>query len=155
MTNSERTLFEAVGGLEGLRRLSGAFYKGVLADELLAPVFANFTATHVDHVALWLGEIFGGPATFTEQLGGHQALLNSHLGLKITEEQRTRWMELMTAAVEETLPADPELRHQVIEYFAWGTAIAREVSQDPAGTDLGSPGPTPRWGWQGLIKHQP
>ncbi|NNH74910.1 globin [Nocardia uniformis] len=152
--NAERTLFEAVGGLDGLCRLSNAFYEGVLADELLAPVFANFTVTHVDHVALWLAEIFGGPATFSAELGGHQALLNSHLGLRITEEHRARWLELMSDAIEQTLPAEPQLRRQVFDYFEWGTAIAREVSQDPVGTDLGTPGPTPRWGWQGLIKHQ-
>ncbi|MGW3627441.1 hypothetical protein [Streptomyces sp. NPDC000880] len=28
--------------------------------------------------------------------------------------------------------------------------FVREVSADPAGTDLGDPGPTPRWGWKGL-----
>ncbi|MFD4657382.1 hypothetical protein ACFWP2_17360 [Kitasatospora sp. NPDC058444] len=25
-----------------------------------------------------------------------------------------------------------------------------DVSASPAGTDLGEPGPTPRWGWEGL-----
>lgn len=155
MTNSERTLFTAVGGLDGLRRLSHAFYDQVVADELLAPLFANFTPTHIDHVAVWLGEIFGGPATFTERLGGHQALLTSHLGLNIQQEHRTRWLELMGKAIERELPDDPELRRQVSEYFEWGTAIAVDVSQSPVGTDLGEPGPTPRWGWKGLIKHQP
>ncbi|MBV6700855.1 group II truncated hemoglobin [Kitasatospora aureofaciens] len=144
------SLYEAVGGIDALRRLSNTFYEGVLADPLLEPVFANFTTTHIEHVAVWLAEIFGGPARFTSDLGGHQSLLRSHLGLAITEEQRLRWMELMTAAVQKELPDDELLRRQVLEYFDWGTKIAEDVSASPAGTDLGDPGPTPRWGWDGL-----
>ncbi len=144
------SLYEAVGGIGALRRLSNTFYDGVLADPLLAPVFAGFTRTHTEHVAVWLGEIFGGPACFTGELGGHQALLRSHLGLSITEEQRTRWMELMATAVERELPDDELLRRRVLEYFDWGTKIARDVSAAPVGEDLGDPGPTPRWGWDGL-----
>ncbi|GGV36741.1 globin [Kitasatospora herbaricolor] len=148
--NPSESLYDAVGGLEALRRLSNTFYDGVLADPLLAPVFADFTRTHIEHVAVWLAEIFGGPADFTDRLGGHQALLRSHLGLAITEEQRVRWMELMTVAVRKELPDDELLRRRVLEYFDWGTRIARDVSAAPVGEDLGDPGPTPRWGWDGL-----
>jgi hemoglobin len=144
------TLYEAVGGMEVLRALSDTFYDKVLADPVLAPVFADFTRAHVDHVAVWLAEVFSGPADFTAELGGHQSLLRSHLGLSITEEQRLRWMEMMSAAVAEELPDDAELRRTVLEYFDWGSSIARDVSTDPVGQDLGDPGPTPRWGWKGL-----
>lgn len=54
------SLYDAVGGTDGLRRLSDSFYERVLADEVLAPVFATFTPDHVEHVAVWLGEVFGG-----------------------------------------------------------------------------------------------
>ncbi|KPM55977.1 globin [Frankia sp. R43] len=145
------SLYDDVGGLEGLRRLSEAFYDRVLADEVLAPVFAHFTPTHLDHVAIWLGEVFGGPADFSARLGGHQALLRSHLGLGIRDEHRQRWLDLMADAISEVLPARPELATTLMEYFEWGTAIAQEVSQDPVGTDLGDPGATPRWGYQGLV----
>ncbi len=146
------SLYNDVGGLDGLRRLSAAFYDRVLADELLAPVFARFTPTHLDHVAVWLAEVFGGPADFSAHLGGHQALLHSHLGLDITDEHRQRWLDLMTDAIHEVLPDRPELAAALMEYFEWGTAIAQDVSHDPVGTDLGEPGPTPRWGYQGLAR---
>jgi hemoglobin len=145
------SLYDDAGGLDALRHLSNAFYDRVLADELLAPVFAHFTPAHVEHVAVWLAEVFGGPADFTARLGGHQALLRSHLGLKIREEHRQRWLQLMADAISEVLPGQPELAAALMGYFEWGTAIARDVSQDPAGTDLGQPGPTPRWGYQGLV----
>lgn len=151
MTERTETLAQAVGGIEGLRRLSNTFYDGVLADSLLAPVFTNFNRAHIEHVAVWLDEVFGGATGYTDDLGGHQALLRAHLGMSITEEQRLRWMELMETAVEKELPDDELLRRRVIEYFDWGTTIARDVSADPVGTDLGDPGPTPRWGWNGLL----
>lgn len=150
MSERPEALYRAIGGVDVLRRLSNTFYDKVLADPLLAPVFADFTPAHVEHVAVWLAEIFDGPADFTGRLGGHQSLLRSHLGLSITEPQRLRWMELMTAAVDEELPDDELLRRRVLEYFDWGTRIARDVSASPAGADLGDPGPTPRWGWEGL-----
>jgi hemoglobin len=145
------TLYEDAGGMEGLRRLSGSFYQRVLADPLLAPVFASFTPTHVDHVAVWLAEVLGGPGEFTARLGGHHALLESHLGLDIRDEHRQRWLELMDQAIGEVLPGQPRLHDALMAYFDWGTAIAQDVSRDPAGTDLGTPGPTPRWGYDGLI----
>jgi hemoglobin len=52
--------------------------------------------------------------------------------------------------VAKELPDDDVLRRRVVEYFDWGTKIAREVSAVSAGTDLGEPGPTPRWGWNGV-----
>lgn len=145
------TLYDTLGGLPTLRRLTRNFYDRVLADDLLAPVFAGFTLEHVDHVAIWLAEVFGGPADFTATLGGHQALLRSHLGLAIGEEHRQRWLELMSAAVSEVLSDRPDLHPTVMAYFDWGTAIARDVSQMPVGTDLGAPGSVPRWDRNGLV----
>jgi hemoglobin len=145
------SLYDDLGGLPALRRLSTAFYERVLADEVLAPVFAGFELRHVEHVAVWLGEVFGGPEDFTAELGGHQSLLRSHLGLGIRDEHRTRWLELMGASIDDVLPGRPELRATLMAYFEWGTAIAQKISQASPGTDLGDPGPTPRWGRDGLV----
>lgn len=148
---SERdgTFYEAVGGAEALRRLIDSFYAQVLADPLLAPVFVHFTQAHIDHVVVWLTEVFGGPAEYTARLGGHHALLTQHLGLRITEEQRARWAELMTATAAKELPADELVQRRFGEYIEWGTKIARSVSQQE-GTDVGEPGPVPHWGFGGL-----
>lgn len=145
----EQSLYDAIGGMAVLRRLSDTFYGEVLGDPLLAPVFADFSPTHREHVAVWLAEIFGGPAGFTADLGGHQSLLRSHLGLSITDEQRVRWVELMDRAVTKELPPGQELHDTVMAYFDWGTRIAQQISAMPPGQDLGDPGPTPRWTWTG------
>jgi len=145
------SLYEDVGCEDGLRRLSNAFYQRVLQDEVLAPVFVDFTPTHIEHVAVWLAEVFGGPADYTARLGGHQGLLRSHLGIEIEDAHRERWLVLMAEAIDDVFPGRPELAGVLMGYFEWGAAIAQDVSHDPVGTDLGEPGPTPRWGHEGLI----
>ncbi|MET9218003.1 group II truncated hemoglobin [Streptomyces sp. NPDC088197] len=145
------TFYEAVGGSDALRRLIDSFYEQVLVDPLLAPVFVHFTRAHVDHVVVWLTEVFGGPAEYTARLGGHQALLSQHLDLRITEEQRARWVELMLATAVKELPADALLRQRFAEYIEWGTRIAMSVSHQES-SDLGDPGPVPHWGWDGLAR---
>ncbi|MEU3274298.1 group II truncated hemoglobin [Saccharomonospora sp. NPDC006951] len=140
-------LFEAIGGMSVLRALSDTFYSLALKDPILSPVFADFSPQHREHVAVWLAEVFGGLADYTTNLGGHQSLLKVHQGLSITEEQRKRWLELMSVSVEKELPPHQELHHRVMSYFEWGTAIAKDVSQEPRGTKMGEPGPTPRWDW--------
>jgi hemoglobin len=57
----------------------------------------------------------------------------------------------MAEAIDEVLPGQPRLHDTLMAYFDWGTAIAEDVSHEPAGTDLGDPGRTPRWGYGGLI----
>ncbi|MFE4332686.1 hypothetical protein ACFRQM_25690 [Streptomyces sp. NPDC056831] len=49
-----------------------------------------------------------------------------------------------------SVPEDALLRRRVLEYFDWGTGVARDVSASQVGKDLGDPGPTPRRGWNGL-----
>ena len=85
------TLIQWSGGPVALTRLINAFYDRVEADELLSPFFPDgVSQTHRDHVAAWWIEVLGGPATYTEQLGGYQAMLSHHRGLGITSEQRLR-----------------------------------------------------------------
>ncbi len=102
---------------------------------------------------MWLAEVLGG-GIYTARLGGHHALLRSHLGIGIRDEHRRRWLELMAEVIDEVLPGRPELAAALMSYFEWGTAIAQDVSQEPVGSDVGEPGPTPRWGLPGA-RHRP
>jgi hemoglobin len=82
------TLYDWAGGAEALERLTEVFYRQVHRDPVLAPVFAHAGVDHPHHVAVWLGEVFGGPATYTTDHGGYPGMLRHHLGLAITPEQR-------------------------------------------------------------------
>src|SRR5262245_2851157 len=118
--DSTPTLYEWAGGAEALDRLTNNFYRRVRADPILASVFSNLPDDHPHHVALWLGEVFGGPKTYTEQHGGYSHMLSKHLGLGITEEQRARWVQLVTPAADDAgLPSDPEFRSALLAYVEW------------------------------------
>ena len=143
------TIYDFVGGMSTLERLTDSFYEKVRCDDVLAPVFVDFTPAHAHHVAVWLAEVFGGPAAYSDRHGGHRGVLTAHLGRGITEEQRVRWVELILESARDVFPADDLLHRQFADYIEWGTGIAREVSQP--GVDVGEPGPPPRWGWAGLI----
>ncbi|WP_245931490.1 antibiotic biosynthesis monooxygenase [Actinokineospora auranticolor] len=63
------TLYEWAGSAEALTKLFDAFYRRVPDDEVLAPVFAGMHPHHAEHVAAWLGEVFGGPRAYSEHHG--------------------------------------------------------------------------------------
>lgn len=140
------SLYDWAGGAEAFDALCAAFYRLVLADDLLAPLFARMDADHAHYVALWLAEVFGGPPEYTERRGGYPNMLQHHLNMAITEQQRRRWVNLiMDAADEVSLPGDPEFRAAFAGYIEWGTRIAVENSQ-PGATPVAQ-APVPRWGW--------
>ncbi|MEJ2852916.1 MULTISPECIES: group II truncated hemoglobin [unclassified Saccharothrix] len=143
----QQTMYDAIGGSKVLDELVEVFYAKVLDDPLLKPLFENFTRKHLEHVSVWLAEVFGGPATFTEELGGHLHILQAHHGLGISEPQRARWAELMKESAREVLPADDRLQDSFGRYIDWGTAIARDVSQ-PGEAYPDSAGDVPRWHWE-------
>ncbi|MBB5874420.1 hemoglobin [Allocatelliglobosispora scoriae] len=140
------SIFDWAGGDAAFGRLTTVFYTRVRQDPLLAPVFAEMDEQHAEHVAVWLAEVFGGPARYTQELGGHAHMATKHLGRGITEAQRRRWVTLlMDAADEAGLPADPEFRAVFAYYIEWGTRMALVYSgDDPPPVQAAD---VPRWGW--------
>jgi hemoglobin len=95
---------------------------------------------------MWLGEVFGGPKIYTNELGGYPHMLSKHINLMLTEEQRSRWVQLIASSADEAeLPSDPEFRSAFIAYIEWGTRLALANSQEGATPPLQAP--VPRWGW--------
>jgi hemoglobin len=148
------TLYEWAGGKPAFDRLTEAFYERVRADELLAPLFAGMPADHPRNVAIWLAEVFGGPADYTERHGGYPHMLGKHKDLAITEAQRFRWVSLIALAADDAeLPSDPEFRSAFLAYIEWGTRLALANSQPCA--DPPPRAPVPRWGWGEAPPYRP
>jgi truncated hemoglobin YjbI/quinol monooxygenase YgiN len=146
LTDAPPTLYDWAGGEKALTELTEAFYREVLKDDLLEPLFRGMSSDHPRRVAHWLGEVFGGPAAYTAERGGYSTMLGMHLGKAITERQRRRWVSLLQDAADEVgLPADPEFRAAFTGYLEWGTRIALSNSQPDA--DPVRRAPVPRWGW--------
>jgi len=140
------TLYEWMGGMPAIERLFRVFYAKVPSDPLLAPVFASMSPDHVRHVSAFVAEVFGGPKTYSEQLGGHPHMIARHVGRKLTEAQRARWMQLLLQCADEIgVPGDPEFRSALVAYLEWGTRIAVLTSNAPSPPS--GEAPMPKWGW--------
>jgi hemoglobin len=140
------TLFEWAGGEAALTRLTTRFYQRVAEDELIAPIFRHMHGDHPAFVARFVGEVFGGPARYSAERGGHAHMIERHLSRHLTEAQRRRWFDLLlTTADEVGLPADPEFRSALVGYLEWGSRLAVINSQGDTGAAPDSPMPT--WGW--------
>jgi hemoglobin len=140
------TLYEWLGGIDPLRKLTRVFYEKVLADELLRPIFIHMEPDHPERVADFLGEVMGGPAVYSQTHGGHAHMLSQHLNRGLTEPQRRRWVELLLNSADEAgLPTDPEFRSAFVAYIEWGSRLAVINSQPGVKPALDEP--MPRWGW--------
>jgi CDGSH-type Zn-finger protein/truncated hemoglobin YjbI len=144
---STPTLFEWAGGAPALLRMTRLFYeKYVPNDELLSPIFANMSADHPERVAAWLGEVFGGPKTYSTLHGGYSRMVSEHIGRGLTEEWRARWVQLLTQSAREAgLPNDPEFASAFGSYLEWGSRLAVENSQSHARPPQNMP--MPHWDW--------
>ena len=140
------TLYEWLGGMPVLERLTNRFYERVKTDAVLAPIFVHMNAGHPHHVALFLAEVLGGPSAYSEQHGGHAHMVTQHLNRHLTQAQRRQWIQLLLDTADEIgVPDDPEFRSAIVGYFEWGSRLAVINSQSGAGVDPAAP--MPKWGW--------
>jgi hemoglobin len=140
------TLYEWIGGMPVLERLTKRFYEHVADDPLVGPIFAGMSADHPRHVAVFLAEVLGGPATYSERHGGHFAMVTHHLNRSLTHVQRRRWMELLLETADEIgAPDDPEFRSALVGYLEWGSRLAMVNSQPGITADPNAQ--MPKWGW--------
>jgi hemoglobin len=151
---TRETLFEHAGGTAGLHRLEDYFYSSVLADPLLQPLFGAGKPSHVDHLTWFTAESFGGPDRFTRELGfGH--LIQVHRHLKITREQRERFVELYLAALDAVgMPDDKPFRDAVRAHVEFGSQVAMQNSNAASVDDLHPLREVPLWTWDGDEKDE-
>jgi hemoglobin len=75
------TMYEQIGGHETLRVVVVVFYRRVLRDPLLAPLFDGFDLVRLRaHQAAFLGTVLDGPHLFTGR-----SLQRAHTGLGVTD----------------------------------------------------------------------
>ena len=75
------TLYEWAGESPAIAGLIDAFYDRVEADDELSRLFpGGVSEEHREHVVAWWCEVFGGPARYTDELGGYEHMLAKHRG---------------------------------------------------------------------------
>jgi hemoglobin len=141
------TIYEHAGGRPALHRFIDIFYSSVLADPVLEPLFGTGRPEHVDHLTKFEAESFGGPDDFTRELG-FRHLIDVHRGLKITEPQRQRFVQLYLAAADEAgLPDDQPFRDALRSHVEFGSQVAMQNSHAGTEEQLHPLREVPRWQW--------
>src|ERR1044072_4564032 len=61
-----RSVFDAAGGMPGLRRLAEAWHERVMADEVVSHAFSHgFHPQHSERLAAYWAEALGGPPMYS------------------------------------------------------------------------------------------
>jgi hemoglobin len=144
------SLYEALGGADGVLRLARAWHEQVLADEVVAHAFHHgFHPQHTERLAAYWAEAWGGPSTYSERYGDESTVIRMHAGNGAHEEMDRRAIACFDRAMNDIGLDDPPLRRALHDYFAWATTTmsAYPESADDVPDGLG----IPRWSWDGRV----
>lgn len=145
-----QTIYEAVGGTAGLRRLAEAWHHRVLADEIVGHAFhRGYHPQHVDRLTAYWAEALGGPTTYSELYGDETKVVKMHSGNGDHHEMDLRAIACFDLALSDVQVTEPTLRQALRDYFVWATTQAmaqypRSAKDVPEGLRI------PRWSWEGL-----
>ena len=145
----ERSIYEVMGGAEAVLRLAEAWHERCLADPILAhPFEGGIHPEHTERLAAYWAEQLGGPTTYTDSIGGYTDVVRVHSGNGPHEQMDGRGVAAFVLALDDAgIPAQPDLRFQLIAWFTWATALInhRWAAPEDVPDDL----PLPSWGWDG------
>jgi hemoglobin len=152
------TVYEAAGGIGGLRRLAHAWHARVMADEEVSHAFSHgYRPDHSERLAAYWAEALGGPPLYSGRYGDETAVVRIHSGNGAHEEMDRRAIACFDQALADAglagaglaSAADGRLRQVLHDYFAWATTTTmaryhRSADDVPDGLAI------PRWSWDGL-----
>ena len=118
-THDTRTIYERAGGDAPFRQLVDVFYRNVVADPLLRPMFPADLEPGKEWQFLFITQYFGGPTRYIEQRG-HPRLRMRHMPFAIGPAERDAWVRCMCDAIAEVGFA-PDIAAALQTYFE-GTA---------------------------------
>ena len=146
-----QSVFDAVGGSEGLRRLAAAWHRRVMTDEVVSHAFSHgFQADHVVRLAAYWAEALGGPRAYSDAYGSETTVVRMHSGNGIHEEMDQRAIACFDEALADTgLDGDATLRQVLHDYFAWATTTLMAQYHESA-DNVPESLPIPCWSWDGL-----
>ena len=112
---NEAEIYRVVGE-EGFEKLTASFYKRVKEDDLIGPMYpSDDWEGSEERLREFLLFRFGADQSYLEKRG-HPRLRGRHMPFRIGVVERDRWIELMGAAAEETIP-DDEIRGSIMAFF--------------------------------------
>jgi hemoglobin len=144
------SIYEYAGGEPAFIALAAANRQRCLEDPMLNHPFSHEgRPDHVDRLASYWAEVFGGPAAYSQAYGGHSAMLYVHSCQGAESDLGERFVACFAQAADDAgLPDDPEFRQVLNAYMQW--AVGEVMSYSPRGSEVPSGLPVPHWSWDGL-----
>ena len=144
------TLFDFAGGAPAFAALAAALHERCLEDPVLNHPFSHdLNPEHLERLAGYLGEVFGGPPSYSSSGSGHAAMLALHAATSADAEMATRFVTCFDQAVDGArLPGDVEFRRVLHEYMVW--AVREVDAYAPLGPVVPAHVTFPHWSWDGL-----
>jgi hemoglobin len=143
-------VYEAAGGIGGLRRLAQAWHVRVMADDEVSHAFSHgYRPDHSERLAAYWAQALGGPPMYSRRYGDETSVVRIHSGNGPHEEMDRRAIACFDQALEDAgLAADARLGQVLHDYFAWATTTTmaryhRSADDVPDGLRI------PRWSWDG------
>jgi hemoglobin len=144
------TVYEAAGGIDGLRRLAQAWHVRVMADDEVSHAFSHgYRQDHSERLAAYWAEALGGPPMYSRRYGDETSVVRIHSGNGPYEEMDRRAIACFDQALEDAwLAADARLGQVLHDYFAWATTTTMARYHGSA-DDVPDGLRIPRWSWDG------
>ncbi|HEV2445166.1 MAG TPA: hypothetical protein VGS58_04570, partial [Candidatus Sulfopaludibacter sp.] len=130
-------LYESIGGLEGCRKLSVAFYARVARDPLLIPIFPGSFHCAIEALARFLAQFLDGPPVYSPQRW-HLSLREAHWRFRIGQKERNAWIRNMRDAIAEA-GIGGAARTALIEFFEQASTYLINRPASPEGVPLRGP----------------
>jgi truncated hemoglobin YjbI len=145
----ETTIYEAMGGGDAVLALAEAWHSRCLADPVLAhPFERGVHPQHTERLAAYWAEQLGGPTAFSESRARYSDIVRVHTGNGPHPQMDGRGVAAFALSLDDAdIPADPDLRFQLIAWFTWATAVLNHgwSSKEDVPDDLAMP----TWTWEG------
>jgi hemoglobin len=147
---SSPSIYDRAGGQPAFLALAEAHHRRCLEDPELGHPFEHMNnPRHVEALADYWAEVFGGPQNYSTSGASHSSMLTIHAGEGAGSDLGERFLACFLQAIDDAgLPNHPDLRAALRAYMEH--AVAEVMSYSPAGSVVEPALPTPRWGWHGL-----
>ncbi len=143
-------MYEVAGGDVAFVTFATALHDRCLGDPVLFHPFSQTSdPDHVEHLASYLAEVFGGPTTYSAIYGGHSAMLEVHAATGAYQEMADRFVSCFDLALDDAgWSDDPEFRRALHDFVVWATTEVQSYA--PLGSTVPTGQAMPRWSWDGL-----
>ena len=129
MQATEQDVLDTIGE-SGVRAMTAAFYRRVRTDDLIGPMYPDDDWEGAeDRLAEFMLFRLGASTAYLEKRG-HPRLRMRHIPFSIGIPERDRWLELMSAAMEET-NVPPRARAFLDPLFAQIADFMRNQPETP------------------------